>query len=76
LWGKKRELHPLGIGTGEYHLSLPFQHSGSLLPSREKDDIDLEHRISTLGPCLVPQKFYKIFQIPRHIESLDVCMEY
>jgi len=27
-------------------------------------------------PCLVPQKFYKIFQIPRHIESLDVCMEY
>ena len=25
-----------------------------------------------LRPCLVPQKFYKIFQIPRHIESLDV----
>jgi len=28
------------------------------------------------GPCLVPQKFFKIFQIPRHIESLDVCIEY
>jgi len=27
-------------------------------------------------PCLVPQKFYKIFKIPRHIESLGVCMEY
>jgi hypothetical protein len=27
-------------------------------------------------PCLVPEKFYKIFQILRHIESLDVCMEY
>ena len=27
-------------------------------------------------PCLVPKKFCKIFQIPRHIESLDVCMEY
>jgi len=29
-----------------------------------------------LGPCLVPKKFYKIFQISRHIESLDACMEY
>jgi len=27
-------------------------------------------------PCLVAQKFYKIFQIPRHIESLDICMKY
>ena len=26
--------------------------------------------------CLVSEKFYKIFQISRHIESLDVCMEY
>ena len=24
----------------------------------------------------VSKKFYKIFQIPCHIESLDVCMEY
>ena len=29
-----------------------------------------------LRPCLVPKKFYKIFQILRHIESLDACMEY
>jgi len=28
------------------------------------------------GSCLVLQKFCKIFQIPRHIKSLDVCMEY
>ena len=27
-------------------------------------------------PCLVPQKFCKTFHIPRHIESLDVCMKY
>ena len=29
-----------------------------------------------LGPCLVSKKFCKIFQIPRHIESLYVCMKY
>jgi hypothetical protein len=29
-----------------------------------------------LRPCLVPRKFCKIFQILRHIESLDTCMEY
>jgi len=29
-----------------------------------------------LSPCLVFKKFYKIFQISRHIESLDACMEY
>jgi len=27
-------------------------------------------------PCLIPKKFCKIFQIPHHIESLDVYMEY
>ena len=26
--------------------------------------------------CLVPKNFYKIFQIPRHIESLYACIEY
>ncbi|EES04604.3 hypothetical protein SORBI_3004G058050 [Sorghum bicolor] len=31
---------------------------------------------SSFRPCLVLQKFCKIFQIPRHIESLDVCMKY
>ena len=29
-----------------------------------------------LGPCLVSKKFCKIFQILRHIESLNACMEY
>ena len=29
-----------------------------------------------LRPCLVPKKICKIFQILRHIESLDACMEY
>ena len=28
------------------------------------------------GPCLVLQIFCKIFQILRHIESLDVCMKH
>jgi hypothetical protein len=31
---------------------------------------------SVLRPCLVPEKFCKIFQISRGIESLDACMEY
>ncbi|KAG0531920.1 hypothetical protein BDA96_04G063600 [Sorghum bicolor] len=31
---------------------------------------------SSFRPCLVLQKFCKIFQISRHIESLDVCMKY
>jgi hypothetical protein len=26
--------------------------------------------------CLVPSKFQKFYKIPRHIESLDACMEY
>jgi len=47
------------------------------------NDVDTLHeeRIHLVGfsfirPCLVPQKFCKIFQILRHIESLDVYMEY
>ena len=33
-------------------------------------------RAAAFGPCLLPRKFYKIFHILRHIESLDACMEY
>ena len=29
-----------------------------------------------LRPSLVPKKFCKIFQILRHIKSLDTCMKY
>ena len=29
-----------------------------------------------LRPCLVPKKIDFFFQIPRHIESLDVWIEY
>ena len=32
--------------------------------------------LTKVRPCLVPRKFCKIFHIPRHIESLDTCMEY
>jgi hypothetical protein len=37
--------------------------------------------IATVGwlrsrPGLVCKKFCKIFQIPRHIESLDICMKH
>jgi len=28
------------------------------------------------GPCLVPRKFCKIFQILRHIKSLDAYIKY
>ena len=30
----------------------------------------------SLGPCLVHKKFCKIFQILRHIKSLDACIKY
>ena len=33
-------------------------------------------RKESTRPCLIPEKFCKIFQIPRHIESLDACMKY
>ena len=33
-------------------------------------------KILELRPCLVPEKFCKIFQILRHIESLGACMKY
>jgi len=32
--------------------------------------------IPFLRPCLLPKKICKIFQIPRHIKSLDACMKY
>jgi hypothetical protein len=31
--------------------------------------------LKTIRLCLVSKKFCKIFQIPRHIEYLDACME-
>jgi len=31
---------------------------------------------TTTRSCLLPKKFYKIFQILRHIKSLDACMMY
>jgi len=37
---------------------------------------DLATQPNTPKSCLVPKKFCKIFQIHRHIESLDVCMKY
>ena len=39
-------------------------------------DWSIVHILGSFGPCLVPKKFCKIFQIPRHIESLDACVEY
>jgi hypothetical protein len=33
-------------------------------------------RLTLFGPCLVSKKFCKIFQISRHIKSLDVYMKY
>ena len=36
----------------------------------------LRHMHENIKALFSSQKFCKIFQIPRHIESLDVCMEY
>jgi hypothetical protein len=33
-------------------------------------------KLASLRSCLVPRKFCKIIQIPRHIESLDTCMRH
>jgi hypothetical protein len=33
-------------------------------------------KINCLRQCLLPSKFQKFYKIPRHIESLDACMEY
>ena len=40
------------------------------------DGMDEKILDGKLNRALVLQKFYKIFQILHHIESLDVCMEY
>ena len=45
-------------------------------PPRPVSPNPSQRDISLSGPCLVPKKFYNIFQIPRHIESLDVWMKY
>jgi len=39
-------------------------------------DLYLAFISSFLRPCLLAPKYPKISKIPRHIESLDVCMEY
>ena len=44
--------------------------------TEEVDTDEGEEADRTPWPCLVPNKFCKIFQIFRHIESLDVCMKY
>jgi len=38
--------------------------------------LDTDTDLAVLGPCLLPKKFCKIFQIPRHIEFLDTYMKY
>jgi len=50
---------------------------GQYLPQTNKSaTVPKTFQISELRPYLVPEKFCKIFQIPHHIESLDVCIEY
>ena len=61
----------LGVKSlNEHSTSTCIQfYSGSQFPISSRTD-------AILRPCLVPNKFCKIFQIPRHIEYLDACMEY
>jgi len=44
--------------------------------TNESATIPILQKNLELNKALVPQKFCKKFHIPRHIESLDVCMEY
>ena len=41
-------------------------------PGNQTHPIESSH----LGPCLVLKKFYKIFQILRHIKFCGICMEH
>jgi hypothetical protein len=60
---------------------IPILHSCLLneiqtsLKLARKNESCLEDR-RRARPCLVPIKFYKIFHIPHHIESLVACIEY
>jgi len=42
--------------------------------TNENATVSISQKFSELNK--VSQEFYKIFQIPRHIESLDTCMKY
>jgi hypothetical protein len=66
-------------------LSLPETRATILDPSRLRLGHDFLFsnassfsifQLRNVRPCLVSQKFCKIFQIPRHIESLNTCMKY
>ena len=50
---------------GQY---LSNKNESATVPQRKK--------FCKLNKALVLKKFYKIFQIFRHIESLEVCMKY
>ena len=62
--------------TAQLHLKNSFISEVELCQTNPKVSMVLQFLGIHVGPSLVPEKFCKIFQIPHHIESLDVCMEY
>jgi len=57
-------------------IGMEYGGSTILYRQRNRSDTSRIDDTCTLRPCLVPEKFCKIFQIFRHIESLDAYMEY
>jgi len=44
--------------------------------ARSRPPLDYKNTNLQTGALFSSKKIYKIFQIPRHIESLNVCMKY
>ena len=70
----KNKLHSL-VGIDETNLLSLVSPCGQYLSNtNEKATVSILQNILELNK--ITRKFYKIFHISRHIESLDVCMKY
>jgi len=67
LLGRPCWFHPAGLLRATSFLGTP---------ERPRTEWNTRSTVVYIGPCLVSRKFCKIFQISRHIESLDTCIEY
>jgi len=70
LWSAVSQCAIKGIPSHRFQISFTA-------PPKVKKNLKLNGIYSLCPrPCLVPKKFYKFFQILRHIESLDTYIKY
>ena len=82
--GFQNALYMIDIGQNDVNAllsNLPYDQVIAKFPPilaeiKDAVQVKLLFLIFFLRPRLVPRNFCKIFHIPRHIESLDACMEY